>query len=245
MFSKTTKYYDAIYSFKDYGAEAASIRSIIEREHPTARSILDVACGTGEHARLLAKDFAVDGLDLEPDFVALAQSKAVRGSFSIADMRQFELGKSYDVVLCLFSSIGYLLREADVVQAFQCFSGHVADDRVVIVEPWFTPDKWETGRPWLSPPVDLPDLKICRMNVSDRRGDLSLLRFQYLIATPAGIEHVEEDHELALYTNEQLLKCFSLAGLLASHESVGLSGRGLYIARKLRKPSTGRSGRAP
>jgi len=232
MFSKTAKYYDAIYSFKNYGAEVASIRSIIGREHPKARSVLDVGCGTGEHARLLASDFEVDGLDLEPEFISLAQSKSVRGSFSVADMRHFKLGKSYDVVLCLFSSIGYLLREADVVNAFRCFAAHVADDGVVIVEPWFTPENWETGRPWLSPPVDLPDLKICRMNVSDRRGDLSLLRFQYLIATPAGVEHIQEDHELALYTNEQLLNCFTLAGLVASHESVGLSGRGLYIARK-------------
>jgi SAM-dependent methyltransferase len=232
MFSKTAKYYDAIYSFKNYSAEAASIRSIINREHPTARSILDVACGTGEHARLLSTDFEVDGFDLEPEFVALAQSKSIEGIFSVADMRDFKLGKSYDVVLCLFSSIGYLLREADVIQALRCFAAHAADDGVVIVEPWFTPEKWETGRPWMSPPVDLPDLKICRMNVSDRRGDVSLLRFQYLIATPSGVEHVQEDHELALYTNEQLLKCFEMAGLVASHESGGLSGRGLYIARK-------------
>lgn len=191
-----------------------------------------MACGTGEHARLLSTDFSVDGLDLEPEFVTLAQSKSVRGRFSVADMRHFELGRTYDVVICLFSSIGYLLCEEDVVKAFECFSTHVAQDGVVIVEPWFTPDKWEIGRPWLSPPVDLPDLKICRMNVSDRRGDLSLLRFQYLIATPSGIEHVHEEHELAMYTNEQLLKCFGAAGLVASHESVGLSGRGLYIARK-------------
>jgi SAM-dependent methyltransferase len=232
MFSKTAKYYDAIYSFKNYGAEAASIRSIIKREHPTARTILDVACGTGEHAKLLATDFEVDGLDLEPEFVALAQSKVVRGTFSVADMRNFKLGKSYDVVLCLFSSIGYLLHETDVVHALRCFAAHVTGGGAIIVEPWFTPENWVTGRPWLSPPVDLPNLKICRMNVSDRRGNLSLLRFQYLIATPAGVEHIREDHELALYTNDQLLKCFNLAGLVVSHEPVGLSGRGLYIARK-------------
>ncbi len=232
MFRKTARYYDAIYSFKDYGAESLAIRSLIGREHPTAQSILDVACGTGEHARVLARDFAVDGIDLEPQFVALAQSKAARGSFSVADMRHFDLGKRYDVVLCLFSSIGYVLTEAEVVQTFRCFSGHLAEGGVVMVEPWFTPDRWETGKPWLAPPVDLPDLKICRMNVSDRRGDRSLLHFHYLIATAAGVDHLQEDHELALYTKEQMLKCFNLAGFVASYESGGLSGRGLYIARR-------------
>jgi SAM-dependent methyltransferase len=232
MFSKTARYYDAIYSFKDYGAETGGIRSIIRKEHPAARSILDVGCGTGEHARRLATDFAVDGIDLEPEFITLAQSKVVTGVFSVADMRQFMLGKRYDVVLCLFSSIGYLLHEAEVIQAFTCFKNHLADGGVVLVEPWFTPATWQTGTPWLTPPVDLPELKICRMNVSDRRGDISLLRFHHLIATPAGVEHVEEDHELALYTVDQLFKCFELAGLVASYHPVGLSGRGLYIARR-------------
>jgi SAM-dependent methyltransferase len=232
VFKKTAKYYDAIYSFKDYGAEADRIRSLIERARPGAKSILDVACGTGEHARLLTREFAVDGIDLEPQFVAIAHSKIGRGNFSVADMRHFRLGKRYDVVLCLFSSIGYVLEEAGVVQTIRCFAEHLAEDGIVIVEPWLTPESWETGKPGLAPPVDRPDLKVCRVHVSDRRGDRSILNFHYLIATPAGVEHLEEQHELALYTNEQMLRCFHLAGLAASYESGGLSGRGLYIARR-------------
>lgn len=232
MFTKTAKYYDAIYSFKDYTAEAASIRSLIRREHAVAKSILDVGCGTGEHARQLAADFAVDGIDLEPEFIAIAQSKASNGTFSVADLRSFSLGRKYDVILCLFSSIGYLLQEAEVVQALTCFKNHLADGGVILVEPWFTPDTWHTGRPSLAPPVDLPELKICRMNVSDRRGDVSLLHFHYLIATPAGVEHVEENHELALYTTDQMRRCFASAGLVTSHDPKGLTGRGLYVARR-------------
>jgi len=232
MFSKTAKYYDEIYSFKDYSAEADAIRSIINREHPAARRILDVGCGTGEHAKRLASDFEIDGIDLEPEFIRIAKLKVASGTFSVADMRQFALDKQYDAVLCLFSSIGYLLHEAEVIQAFTCFAAHLAKGGVILVEPWFTPEAWQTGKPWLTPPVDLPELKICRMNVSDRRGDISLLHFHYLIATAAGVDHVEEEHELALYTADQLLKCFKLAGLVASHDPRGFSGRGLYVARR-------------
>ena len=53
MYSATAEIYDAIYSFKDYAGEAAKIREIVARERPGARTILDVACGTGEHARVL------------------------------------------------------------------------------------------------------------------------------------------------------------------------------------------------
>src|SRR5690348_4593728 len=71
MFSESAAFYDLIYSaFKDYPAEAAALAGVIRREHPRAKTILDVACGTGEHARLLAREhgFDVDGLDLDPAF---------------------------------------------------------------------------------------------------------------------------------------------------------------------------------
>ena len=70
--------YDLSYSgFKDYPAEAARLAGVIRQLHPTAHRVLDVACGTAEHARLLpaAHGFAVDGLDLEPAFVRIAQGK--------------------------------------------------------------------------------------------------------------------------------------------------------------------------
>jgi 2-polyprenyl-3-methyl-5-hydroxy-6-metoxy-1,4-benzoquinol methylase len=62
--------YDLLYSFKDYGAEAQILADLIRERAPASHSVLDAACGTGEHARHLASGhgFAVDGIDLEPRF---------------------------------------------------------------------------------------------------------------------------------------------------------------------------------
>ena len=134
MFQAPAELYDAIYfTFKDYAAEAADIAARIRAAHPAARTVLDVACGTGEHARLLAQShgFAVDGLDLNADFLRLARAKHPAGNFIVADMTDFDMGRRYDAVICLFSSIGYLKTLPRVERALACFRRHTAPGGVI------------------------------------------------------------------------------------------------------------------
>lgn len=81
----------------------------------------------------------------------------------------------------------------------------------------------------MAPPVDRPDLKMIRMNVSERDGNMSKLRFHYLIAGKEGVEYVQEDHELALYSVSEMHSFFERAGLSVTFDSYGLFGRGLYV----------------
>ena len=92
MFSASAELYDLIYSgFKDYPAEAAQVAALIRAAHPTARLVLDVGCGTAEHARLLTANhsFTVDGLDRDPAFVRIARRKPPEASIYEADMMEF------------------------------------------------------------------------------------------------------------------------------------------------------------
>lgn len=232
MFSFTTEIYDAIYAFKDYAGEVLKIRQLIARERPGAKTILDVACGTGEHARLLSVDFEIDGIDLEPKFVELARAKNPDGNFSVADMRAFQLEKRYDVVQCLFSSIGYLLTPQDIVAALTCLRGHLTPGGIILVEPCLSPVAYKPGEAHMVT-VDMPNLKVCRMNVSEREGDISVLHFYYLIGTDKGVRQAEELHRLALVSTDQMVSHFQAAGLCCVFDDVGLSDRGLFIARPL------------
>ena len=230
MFSSTAELYDIIYGFKDYAAETAKIRAVIEAEHPGARSVLDVACGTGEHARHFADAFEVDGLDLDPTFVAIAAAKLPHGRVTRADMRAFALGRRYDVVQCLFSSIGYLLTADDAIGALVCFRDHLAPGGVVLVEPWFEPSGYRTGTVHMLT-VDRPELKISRVHVSRRDGDVSVIDFEYLIATPDGVRHEREAHRLLLTPHATMASWFAAAGLDATFDPIGPSGRGLFVGR--------------
>src|SRR4051812_29910857 len=99
--------YDLIYmSMKDYSAEAGQIADLLRRARPHCRTLLDVGCGTGEHARLLGEvhGFEVDGVDIDPAMLAIARTRS-HGRFDVADMTDFHLGRCYDGVLNLFGAI--------------------------------------------------------------------------------------------------------------------------------------------
>jgi hypothetical protein len=146
-------------------------------------------------------------------------------------MADFDLGKQFDVVTCLFSSIGYVKTKARLEQAIQTMTCHLRSGGVLIVEPWFTPEQWQTGRVG-GLFVDQPDLKISRMSITETEDRLSFLVFHYMVGTPQGIEYFTERHELGLFTHEEYLEAFHKAGLEISHDPEGLDGRGLYIGLK-------------
>ena len=108
MFTESSDIYDLVYSFKNYKKEAEEITAIIKVKRPDCKTILDIACGTAEHHKYLKDNFEIDGIDINEKFIKIARLKNLNGSYSVADMTKFDLHKKYDVVICLFSSIGYL-----------------------------------------------------------------------------------------------------------------------------------------
>lgn len=148
MFDASAEFYDTIYgTFKDYDAEVTKIANLLRAIDPEYKTVLDVACGTGEHARLLTQaGFVVDGIDINGAFVRIAQRKNHTGRFVEADMAEFELSRRYDVVMCLFSSIGYLRTLDRVASALRRFRDHLRPGGAIIVEPWFEPGVLDQGR---------------------------------------------------------------------------------------------------
>jgi SAM-dependent methyltransferase len=232
MFTKTAQYYDQIYSNKDYQAEVEKLVTFIGKKRSSdGDRLLDVACGTGHHIQYLKEHFKVEGLDLDPELLEIARQRNPDINFHVGDMIDFHLNRRFDIVTCLFSSIGYVKTRENLNKAIQTMAGHLNPGGFLLIEPWFTPQDWKPGT-LHAQFIDKPDLKIVRMNLSLSEGKLSYFDFQYLIGTLDGIEHCVEYHELGLFEREEMEIAFTKTGLQVDYDEEGLTGRGLYIGQK-------------
>jgi ubiquinone/menaquinone biosynthesis C-methylase UbiE len=234
MYSESAHLYDTIYlsQGKDYAAEARRIHELgLQYQKSAGNSLLDVACGTGLHAGYLSEFYQVEGVDLDEQMLVAAREKHPGVPFQAGDMRDFNLGRQFDVITCLFSAIGYMKDTTQLRQAIGNMGKHLKPGGVMLIEPWFTPETWHPGSVH-SLFVDQPDLKIVRMNLSERKGNISFFTFHFLVGTSKGVEHFSEYHELALFTHDEYLESFRANNLDVLYDTDGLYGRGLYIGKR-------------
>jgi ubiquinone/menaquinone biosynthesis C-methylase UbiE len=234
MFSKSAELYDTIYLSrgKDYAAEAQAVHELVQKHlHSGGNTLLDVACGTGIHTNYLRQHYQVEGLDLDERMLEVARKKMPEIPFHQANMLDFALPQKFDVITCLFSSIGYVKTLPKLNQAVANLERHLKPGGVLVVEPWFTPADWHPGSVYATY-VDQLDLKIARMNLTGREGTLSYFVFHYLVGTPEGITCFDERHELGLFTTDEYLAAFRACGLEVIHDLKWLNQRGLYLGKK-------------
>ena len=150
----------------------------------------------------------------------------------VADMRDFGLGRQFDVVTCLFSSIGAMTSFDDLLAAFGTMARHLTPGGLLIVDPWLTPDRFDPTH--LSKPLVASGdgFHIVRMSETSVHGRVSSLNFHYLLGTPGHVRYFTETLELALYTRDEYRDAFLAAGLSPEFDEQGLMGRGRWIAIK-------------
>lgn len=233
LYKRLAKYYDLIYHEKDYEAEAEKVKKLISKyKKSEGNKLLEVACGTGKHIQFLKQDFECTGTDINEEMLEVARENIKDVEFIQQDMVELDMGKQYNIITCLFSSIGYVKTYDNLRKTIKNFYNHLKKGAVVIIEPWFSPSSFEEGRPGLRTYED-SRLKIARLNTNTVKNNISTLDMQYLIAERGEeIKFHKEVHDLGLFDEEKTLTIMRDVGFRTEHLKEGLSDRGLYIGVK-------------
>ena len=232
-YERSAEIYDRLYGRKPVGTEVEQLRSLVAARCPAARSLLDVGCGTGSHLAQLREWIAVEGLDASPAMLAVARRKLPDVPLHEGDMRSFALARGFDVVISLFSTIGYVRSADELGQAIATMARHLTPGGVLAVEPWFTPAQWRPGAKVHGEVLaDADDLKIARFTVSGVRDRFAITPMHHLVATLDGVEHFVETHELFLAEHEEVEGAFRAAGLVDVAYVPELLVRGLWLGTR-------------
>ena len=235
MYKELASYYDLIYHWKDYKTESITIKDLIKNyKKSDGNQLLDVGCGTGMHIEYFKDDFSCTGIDINNEMVEVAKSKVNEVIFEQGDMINFNLKTSFDVIICLFSSIGYVKTYSNLEKTIKNFANHLKKGGVLIVEPWFTKSAFWAGKPGMTT-YDGEDVKIARLNTTKVEGDLSIMEMHYLIAEKdQDIKHFVDIHELGLFEHDKTLEIMKKANFESEFLKDGLmKDRGLFIGVKL------------
>lgn len=238
QYEELAHWYDPLYAAagKDHAAEARALLDVVQRLGVRPTSLLDVACGTGQH--LAAFHEVVDdvvGLDHAPGMLDVARDRLPDDvPLRHGDMRRFDLERTFDVVTCLFSAIGHVRDEGDLDAAIAAMARHVAPGGALLVEPWLTPDRVRGEGMRDLDTVTTGDGVCARASRSELRGDVLVVQFAWAIATPEGVQTAEESHRMPLFTRERYLQAVTTTGLEASWLDVPAlqAKRGLLVGTR-------------
>jgi SAM-dependent methyltransferase len=202
--------YDALYQEKDYEAECDLIERLLRTYGDgNISSILDLGCGTGNHAiPLSARGFEVIGVDRSASMLAQARKKAARSSpperdaFYQADIQSLDLGRQFDAALLMFAVLGYQLENADVMATLRTARRHLRSGGLLLFDVWYGPAVLFQRPSERVKIIPTSDGKILRVSSSelDTSGHTCTVRFHvWKFAAERLLSETEEEHTVRYF----------------------------------------------
>ncbi len=212
--------YDALYRDKDYQHECKLVRQLF-RAHGEGeiRSILDLGCGTGNHAARLAElGYEVVGVERSAAMVEIARAKTVADAnveLHESDIRGFDLGRQLDAVLLLFAVLGYQTEDEDVLAALATARRHLRPGGLLVFDVWYGPAVLHE-RPstrFSRIPLERGELLRAVTPDFDQRRQLCRVRYELWRVEEERIrEAAEEEHLIRFFFGNELRLLLSYSG---------------------------------
>ena len=139
IFELYSKYYDLIYSNKDYYKEVCYIHKLLKKHGLYKKTLLEFGSGTGKHARhFVKKGYKVHGI--EKSHAMTARCRKINGfTFQQGDIRTTKIKKKYEIILALFHVFSYQVKNQDLDRLFKNARHHLKMKGVLGFDFWYTP----------------------------------------------------------------------------------------------------------
>lgn len=129
-FGPIAAFYDELMQGVPYRMWVDYYRLLLEQLEVNPRRLLDVCCGTGNVAELLAdRGYTVAGVDLSPAMIEAARRKATELDYDIryeaADAAEFDLGETFDGAYSFFDSLNYITDLGQLHRALTRVAAHL------------------------------------------------------------------------------------------------------------------------
>ncbi len=212
-FNKMADYYDAMYvDSVGYENECAQVVDLVRQFGKTdGNSLLDIACGTGEQAKILASHFEVVGLDLSEGMVEIARKKVPETEFHVADMCDFDLGRQFDVAVNLYGSIGFAENFERMKAAVKITYQHLKSGGVFILTPWSTRETFQEGI--FSTADNRDGICFCRMEVIQRLAEGKVrVEMHHLIGRNLEVRSCKHEQTITLFSESEYVSALESAG---------------------------------
>jgi SAM-dependent methyltransferase len=133
--------YDYLYKDKDYEKECDFIGRVFKKFSGRVETILDLGCGTGGHALILAKrGYEVLGVDCSQEMLDIAITKAGKRNLSIEfirdDITDIRLHRKFDAVISMFAVMSYQTTNSALAKVCKIGREHLVPDGLFIFDCW-------------------------------------------------------------------------------------------------------------
>lgn len=240
VFAHYAQYYDLLYRDKDYATEARFVATLLRRHAPTATSLIELGCGTGLHAALLATEgYALTGIDSSADMVRLAEDRrsalphdlAGRVRFTHSDIRGYEATQKHDAAISLFHVMSYQASNDDLLNALATVKRSVRAGGILLFDGWYGPAVLQQRPEVRIKRLESENLRIVRLAEPQSDPNANCVDVCYhIIATDVQrkeTSEVREVHRMRYFFVPELELLMKMAGLTLEWHGEWLTERTL------------------
>ena len=217
--SELAEYYDLMRQYRDYDSECEFADNIIQKRYPNAKNVLDIFCGTGEHAiRMAQRGYTVTGIDASQDMINVAKEKTNRAGVSInyqcTDINNLKSANKYDAAYCLGYTFLYMLTHADALDFFKVIHNALTPEGVFLLDfinGWslikeFTQDKYF----YQNEKVKISQFEQPTLNKHER---LVHIEYCYLIDYSDGnVKTIFTEEDLRIFFDDEVQTLMNMGG---------------------------------